>query len=319
YSGNEDVLLKTRLLKLDCHFTWDLKKTDTDLSDLQQRIEDDINLYLEKKVEIKYLFNFLAFTKYLQDLPEEALENLKKAEEICKCNKEACGKMLVVTYGDFAWLYYHMGDYSASQRYLAKLEEVKKQFPPSVLQAAVCGEKGWNFLRYSRKYYEKAKECFQKALDMEPDDSDWNAGYAFTLYRTESDATCAEDSQAIKHLRRALELNPDDARIMALLGLRLFLYQKKSPTVAIKHYREASKLHKDTKDGKKCLDKLKSLAEKCIAENSKDDKAFAILGYVHQMRDEKREAIECYEKALSLDPKNEEYLTALCDVQLSLN
>ncbi|XP_018616353.2 interferon-induced protein with tetratricopeptide repeats 5-like [Scleropages formosus] len=474
-SGKGDISLKTKLLRTDCHFTWGLSKNDIDIGDLQQRIEDDIKYSSEKKAELKYLFSFLAFTKYLQDLPEEALEDLKKAEEdVYKHKKEGYQKMLVATYGDFAWLYYHMGDYSTSQTYLAKLEDIKKQFPPSVLQAAVNGEKGWTFLRCSCKNYEKAKECFRKALEEEPDDGEWNAGYAIALYRTEWDATSAEESQAVKQLRRALELNPEDALIMVLLGLRLcvfkkmreaedlvekaleispddphvtryvakfyrqsgsleksvallkkalekapssaflhhqiaicykimkynlstsggqarnsaetelvhlsvyhletavnlrpsfifaltglaasfaecgdlsraeemfqntaelarakndnlqtvyryygdFLqYQKKSESLAIKQYMEGSKMQADTREGKKCISRLHNLARKRIYRNPEDGEAFGILGYVHRTKDEKREAIECYEKALLLDLENEEYLSALCDLRLSL-
>uniref|UniRef100_A0A8C9RMN3 Interferon-induced protein with tetratricopeptide repeats 5-like n=1 Tax=Scleropages formosus TaxID=113540 RepID=A0A8C9RMN3_SCLFO len=224
---NPDMSLQTKLLQLECHFTWSLKECDADLTDLQNRLEDDCIFYVGEETGTGRLLSFLAFTKYRQNLPEEALEDLKKAEDLVqKDNKKDCEKLLVVTYGDFAWLYYYMGDYSTSWIYIEKLEELKEQFPPSVLQAVVNAEKGWTFLKYSRKCYEKAKECFRKALEEEPDDSEWNAGYAIALYRIEWDVTSAEESQAVKQLRRALELNPGDALIMVLLGLRLCVFKE---------------------------------------------------------------------------------------------
>lgn len=54
------------------------------------------------------------------------------------------------------------------------------------LHPEVFGEKGWTYLKFSRSYYHKAVDCFHKALELQPDDSEWNAGLAIALYRTES-------------------------------------------------------------------------------------------------------------------------------------
>uniref|UniRef100_A0A3B3QWV4 Uncharacterized protein n=1 Tax=Paramormyrops kingsleyae TaxID=1676925 RepID=A0A3B3QWV4_9TELE len=202
--------------------TWGLRKEDTDLSELQNRLENDINFSSADQAGAKHLFSFLAFLKYLQDQPEEALTNLKKAEDHIREHNEECEKMLIVTYGNFAWLFYHLNDHVKSMHYLEKLEDIKQRFPtqsPTAFHAEVYGEMGWTFLMYSRKYNEKAKECFEKALIEHPDNPDWNSGYATALYRVEYESNTTEDSPAGKQLRRALELSPEDPYIMAVFCL----------------------------------------------------------------------------------------------------
>ncbi|KAJ8366163.1 hypothetical protein SKAU_G00149940 [Synaphobranchus kaupii] len=134
-----------------------------------------------------------------------------------------CEKQLIVTYGNFAWVYYHMGEHVQSQTYLDKLEKIKKKFPtesPSALHPEIYGEKGRAFLKFSHQNYEKAKECFEKALELESEEIEWNDGYAVALYHTESDLTSFEESPASKQLRRVLELDPNNAHMMVLLGLK---------------------------------------------------------------------------------------------------
>ncbi|XP_066549563.1 interferon-induced protein with tetratricopeptide repeats 5 [Amia ocellicauda] len=485
YSSAMDVNLersvKTKLLQLECHFTWGLKTGDTDLDDLQDRLHVSTEICLGKEAGTARSYNLLAFTKYLQGFNEEALKNLEKAEELIRNHSgDECEKLLIVTYGDFAWVYYYMAQLTKAQSYLEKLGEIKEKFPtvsPDVLHPATYAEKAWSFLKFSRKHYIEAKECFEKAMEEEPDDSEWNSGYAITLYRLEgfqSTLVSAEDSAALKQLRRALELNPDDRIIMVLLGLKLadykeieeatelvekalemspdephviryvakfyrqqgtvdksiellqralektpnsaflhhqialsykrkksnlikscgrardaeinelhrlcifhlektimqkpsfiyaiidlanlyaqsrdipkaeelfhkifpiakaknecvqslhlsygdfLFYHKRKESLAIKHYTEGSKLDQRTLDWERCLDKLSAIAEKNISRNSQKGEAFGILGFVHKMKNEKKHAVDCYEKALLCDSGNEDYLSALCDLRLSL-
>ncbi|KAK6329382.1 hypothetical protein J4Q44_G00013600 [Coregonus suidteri] len=222
--------IRTKLLQLECRFTWDLKEDDMDTDNLQTRLKDQIELGLGKKAGIARTFSILAYIKYLKGYPEEAMANLLKAEELTREHHgEDCEKHLIVTYGDLSWLHYHVGDYVKCQSYLEKLEEMKEKFPTSstsVLHPEVYGEKGWTFLKFSYKYYDKALECFKKALELEPEESEWNAGYAIALYRTEKELSSVDDSPAIKQLRRAIEMNPQDAVPMVLLGLKLAIYKR---------------------------------------------------------------------------------------------
>ncbi|XP_029484875.1 interferon-induced protein with tetratricopeptide repeats 5-like [Oncorhynchus nerka] len=219
----------TKLLQLECRFTWDLRQDDMDIDNLQTRLKDQIELGLGKEAGVARTFSNLAYIKYLKGYPEEAMANLLKAEELTReYHGEDCEKHLIVPYGDLSWLHYHVGDYIKCQSYLEKLEEMKEKFPTSstsVLHPEVYGEKGWTFLKFSYKYYDKALECFKKALELEFEESESNAGYAIALYRTEKELSSVNDSPAIKQLRRAIEINPQDAVLMVLLGLKLAVYK----------------------------------------------------------------------------------------------
>ncbi|KAJ8366192.1 hypothetical protein SKAU_G00150230 [Synaphobranchus kaupii] len=177
-----------------------------------------------KERNIGWSYSNQAFTKYMQGHLEEARDDLAKAEQhIREQHGDNCEKQLIVIYGDFAWLYYHMGEHVQSQTYLDKLEKIKEKVPtesPSALHPEIYGEKRRAFLKISDQYYEKAKECFEKALELEPDMIEWNNGYAVALYRTEYNRTSFEESPASKQLRRVLELDPNNAYMMVLLGLK---------------------------------------------------------------------------------------------------
>ncbi|XP_010893895.2 interferon-induced protein with tetratricopeptide repeats 10 [Esox lucius] len=478
-SSFQNSALKTKLLQIECRFTWDLTKDDTDIDNLQTRLNDQLELGIGKEVGAARTFSFLAYIKYLKGYPEEAMADLLKAEELTRLH---CGedfeKHLMVIYGDLAWLQYHVGDYIKSQSYLDKLAKIKDKFPTastSLLRPEIYGEKGWTFLKYSYKHYDKALECFKKAVEMEPNDSELNAGYAITLYRTETELSSVDDSAAIKQLRRAIEINPQDAVLMVLLGLKLADYKRfgeaeklvedaleispdcphvtryvgkflrkqghldksidmlkralkrtsQSPIIhhqlalcykrkknslykrgsfcdrqaeiqqlkrqciyhlekatslkpsffyalaelallygedneitkaeklfketferaklkndslqvlqlyygqfqqhcnkceplAIKHYTEGAELQKDTAEGKRCVQQLQAIAEKRASQDPEDSEACGILGFVYKMKGEKQKAVEFYDKALVCDMDNDKYLSALCELRLSL-
>ncbi|XP_030630939.1 interferon-induced protein with tetratricopeptide repeats 5-like [Chanos chanos] len=229
-SATQDRYFKTKLLQLECHFTWALRKDDADLTDVLNRLEEQIELDLGKKAGVARSYNLIAFVKYLLGSSQEALTYLQKSVELTKDYRgEDSERHLIVTYGDLAWLHYHTGDYTQCESYLGKLKDIREKFPTkstSVHYPEVLGEKGWTFLKFSQKHYDKAKECFKKALEQEPDESEWNAGYAIALYRTETENSSPEESATIQQLRRAIETNQDDAVLKVFLALRLSVYKK---------------------------------------------------------------------------------------------
>ncbi|XP_060794840.1 interferon-induced protein with tetratricopeptide repeats 5-like [Neoarius graeffei] len=230
-SSTQDTIFKTRLLQLECHFTWALNKNDVDLTDLLIRLEEQINLDLGGETGAARTHSYMGFVKFLLGSNTEALSNFERSVELTKSCGNDCDKLLVVAYGDLAWLYYHMGNFTECESYLNKLSEIKTKYP-SVPYAEVLGEKGWTSLKFSQKYYERAKECFKKALELEAEDPEWNAGLAIALYRLEyilqnsvvSTETSTENST--DQLRRAIAMNPDDDVLKVLLALRLTVDKK---------------------------------------------------------------------------------------------
>ncbi|NXM36697.1 IFIT5 protein, partial [Oxyruncus cristatus] len=217
--------LKTSLLQLQCHFTWTLLKQDVDLDSLEETIVDHIKFFIESNFTY---YNLLSYIHHLKNSNEKALRNLQKAEEIVKkCHPDEIDRRSLVTWGNYAWIYYHMERYEEAQTYVSKVENSCKKLsstPDGKMQLPeVYAEQGWALLSFGEKYFERAKNCFENALKDEPNNPDFNAGYATTLYRLEDFAfRCGEDtSPSIEALKQAVELNPEDTCVTALLALKL--------------------------------------------------------------------------------------------------
>ncbi|GCB75985.1 hypothetical protein scyTo_0015404 [Scyliorhinus torazame] len=184
--------------QLQCHFTWGPQKENIDLDDMKQRLEDSIQTNV--KYQARY-YNHLAFVNCLQGNCEEAIQNLKEAKKILRENhEEEFDKRIIITYGNCAWVYYHMGQLTEAQSYLDKLETICKQFPDASRYTAmipeVYGGKGCSLLKSAAQYYEDEKECFKKALEKDPDNVEWNVGYAIVLSRLKTFSGTPEKCEA---------------------------------------------------------------------------------------------------------------------------
>ncbi len=227
FSSIQDSL-KSKLDQLECHFTWDIKKEDLVLIDILNRLEEQVKMRLGREKGVARTHCSLGYVKFLLGRKEEVLTHLIQSETLIKENLGLnSDKTLIVTYGNFAWINYHMKNYTESESYLMKLQKINETFSaePSSLPE-VLGEKGWAYLKFSHKYYDKAAEVFQKAVELDPENSEWNAGYAKALFRTEAGSLCTVDSPAIKQLRQTMDIDPDDDASRVLLGVKLLLCSK---------------------------------------------------------------------------------------------
>ncbi|XP_069467348.1 interferon-induced protein with tetratricopeptide repeats 5-like isoform X2 [Ambystoma mexicanum] len=480
--------LNQSLLQMECHFTWGLLRDDTNLDDLEDRMYEQIEFGITENKSMVY--NLLAYAKHLKGNNAEAIESLQKAAHfIQKNHTDDQDRKSIVTYGNFSWVYYHLNQLDDAHTYITKVEDACKAlsspFRYKVQLSEIYGEQGWSCLKFAGRYYEKAKDCFQKALELEPDEPEWNYGYAIAEYRLYGffkQKTTESDGEILELLRRAVKLNPRETVVMSLLSLKLqemkqyeeaeqymnealektpdlpyllryaakfyrkkgspdeslkllkrainltptsgilhhqiglcyreklnqmkknekysklsypprssnvekeelirnaiyhfelvvekkpmFIYaytdlanmyveanqyekaeetftkvlamanltpqesqqvnlnygryleyHKKSETEAIRHYKRGLMIKDANYERHMCKVCLKRLAEKMLQRNARNATAFGALGYMHQLDGEKMEAIECYEKALQLEPDNEEYLSGLCDMRLSI-
>ncbi|XP_064173871.1 interferon-induced protein with tetratricopeptide repeats 8 [Anguilla rostrata] len=215
--------LRSDMEKLECHFTWGLSAEEADLNLLEVKFWDIVSLPQDTEYNLKgRTYDHLAYVKHLQGFNQEALGCLAKAEEENVDNAKHC----IVTYGNFAWLHHLMGDDPKAQMYLQKLEGINKSVqthPLAALPREVLGEKAWSLLKFSKNHYEKAKECFYEALQKEPDDKEWNTGYAFALFRWNGSRIMRGEaswsgSGSVKQLEKALALDPDNGMIMVYLA-----------------------------------------------------------------------------------------------------
>ncbi|XP_078499000.1 interferon-induced protein with tetratricopeptide repeats 5-like [Lissotriton helveticus] len=235
--------LKTSLLQMDCHFTWGLLKNDTDLDDLEDRLYDQIEFGVTKHKSM--IYNLLAFVKHLKGKNEEAIESLEKAADcIQKNHSEDFAIKSIVTFGNFSWVYYHMNQLDNAQSYVDKVEDACRKlsspFHFKVQLADVYGEQGWSCLKFAGRYYQNAQDCFEKALKMEPEEPEWNSGYATAVYRLQGffmKTDPADGAKCVELLRHAVKLNPRDTVVMALLSLKL--QDMKQEEEAEKYMKEA--------------------------------------------------------------------------------
>ncbi|XP_022540286.2 interferon-induced protein with tetratricopeptide repeats 8 [Astyanax mexicanus] len=229
------------LNRLECHFTWNLHKEDVDLNFQEIKFTESLSVENQDRENftLKYL-NFLAYIKHLQGFNDKALEYLEKAKEI---------SVSIVTYGNLAWLHHHMANDAQVRVYLEKLMEISGAVSDPAeaeLIREVKSQKAWSLLWFSKKHYSRAKECFQEALQQEPKDKEWNTGYAFSLFNLEGleireDMRVPfEESSAVAQLKKALNLDPDNAMIHVYLGLKC--NKNKRNAEAWVHMRKALKM-----------------------------------------------------------------------------
>ncbi|NXQ22062.1 IFIT5 protein, partial [Peucedramus taeniatus] len=217
--------LKASLLQLECHFTWALLKKHVSLEALEETIYDHIKFLVEYEIRD---YNLLSYVNHLKNSNEEGLRNLKKAEEaIQKRHPDEIARRSFVTWGNYAWIYYHMERYEEAQIYVSKVEDSCKKLSSTAHRKIpfpeIYAEKGWTLLRFGRNYFERAKNCFENALESEPNNPDFSAGYATAMYRLEGEAQRhgGEVRPCLQALKRAVELNPRDTTVVALFALEL--------------------------------------------------------------------------------------------------
>ncbi|XP_044516134.1 interferon-induced protein with tetratricopeptide repeats 5-like [Gracilinanus agilis] len=218
--------LKYFLLKLECHFTWNLQKEDIEVPYTEERIDDQLE-YLTIKSKVS-LFNLLAYVKHLNGQNKEALESLKNAEgSIQQDYADQMEKRSIVTWGNYAWIYYHMDRLPEAQTYLDKVEasckKLSSAFQYKVDLPEIDCEKGWSLLKFGGRYYERAKACFEKALQSDPEHPEFNTGFAIVMYRMDDFHKDGTDSKSLSlsPLKKALSLDPESTFLKVLLALKL--------------------------------------------------------------------------------------------------
>ncbi|KAM4607792.1 interferon-induced protein with tetratricopeptide repeats 8 [Polymixia lowei] len=229
-----ESILENKLQNLECHFTWGLNQEDADLNLLEVKLCETLDAVQQEGSEgnlERHSFNLLAYTKHLRGDNNGAMTYLEKVEKQNKDNENFC----VVIYGNLAWLLHHEGDDMKSMAYINKIDKIQQTSPPasiSVLPREIYSEKAWSFLRFSKKHYKRAMEYFSDAVEREPEDKEWNLGYAFSLFRLEGLETredkrlSYENSPAVRQLKKALVLNPESAIIQVYLGLKCYKNQR---------------------------------------------------------------------------------------------
>ncbi|GAB1302346.1 Ifit2 protein [Apodemus speciosus] len=211
--------LESSLRQLKCHFTWNLMAKDESLDDFEDRV---FNKDEFQNREFKAtMCNILAYVKHRRGLNEEALKCLGEAEDfIRQQHPDRVEIRSLVTWGNYAWVHYHMGQLSKAQAYLDKVKQVCKKFssPYRIENPVLDCEEGWARLKCTKNQNERVKVCFEKALEKDPKNPEFTSGWAIANFRLD-DWPARNDY--MDSLKQAVTLSPDNTYIKVLLALKL--------------------------------------------------------------------------------------------------
>ncbi|CAO2585251.1 Interferon-induced protein with tetratricopeptide repeats 3, partial [Lemmus lemmus] len=222
--------LESRLQQLKCHFTWNLIERDESLDDFEDRVINKVEL--QNSVCKATMCNILAYVKHLRGQNEAALKCLEDAEHfIQQQHPDQVEIRSLVTWGNYAWIYYHMGQLSKAEAYLDKVRGVCEKFssPYRIESPEPDCEEGWARLKCTQHQNERVKVYFEKALEKDPKNPEFTSGWAMAIYRL--DYWPLEDTPekqfSADALKQALELNSNNQYVKALLALKLQVMGKK--------------------------------------------------------------------------------------------
>ncbi|XP_026581950.1 interferon-induced protein with tetratricopeptide repeats 5-like, partial [Pseudonaja textilis] len=95
-------------------------------------------------------------------------------------------RQALLVYGNYAWIYYHLTDYDKVDLYLAQIRQICRDLsspePYSAPIPEVYAQKGWSLLAMGFRNGHLAKECFQKALELQESSVELQEGLAFSAF-----------------------------------------------------------------------------------------------------------------------------------------
>ncbi|KAM4617722.1 interferon-induced protein with tetratricopeptide repeats 5-like [Discoglossus pictus] len=202
--------LQDRLNQLECQFTWDNEEGE---------YINRNHILLTLEVKIKHttyqnhstLYNLKACLLQHQQRSVEALQCLREAEELVSRDDANFPKRILATYGNYAWIYYHLDNFQEVETYLAKIKRIclalRSGSDYSTETAEMYTEQGWSLLAKGLSNGSQAKRCFTKALETYPDDNNLRDGLAYSYYG------CAKHyneniHDAISHLQEIVRRDP---------------------------------------------------------------------------------------------------------------
>ncbi|XP_018418341.1 PREDICTED: interferon-induced protein with tetratricopeptide repeats 1-like [Nanorana parkeri] len=254
--------------------------------------EKDID-YVEERLNYQVVFlpdaynhrkyNILAYLKHLKGDHDEALLQLQKAESgiPASSTSEDTDVKRVVMYGNFAWVYYHQNQVDKGFTYAEKVQTILQKYESPAMQKTllldIYGEQGWTYMSFTGNYYQRAAECFEKALELDPEDPELNSGYALAVYRMEGFAFLSKPSyKSVPLLERAVQFNPSDTVVKVLLALKY---------LDLKNYRQAT-----------------MLIEQALLEQPENPYVLRYVAMFYKRSGNTVKAIEVFKKVDSLTP-----------------
>uniref|UniRef100_A0A8B9S5N1 Uncharacterized protein n=1 Tax=Apteryx owenii TaxID=8824 RepID=A0A8B9S5N1_APTOW len=215
--GNEQ--LQEKLDALQCHFTWDLGVIGhVEPAPVLQKLAVEIK-HTPHQNQVA-LLGLQAYLYQQKGQKREALQSLEEAEEHLKQDEsDAFSARSLVIYGNYAWIHYLQDSYTEAERYLDRIQELYPTPWDAVMIQYIQAQKGWSLLSIRARNGERARECFELALMLEPGNKHFQAGLGLALYASWIYFWYPDFAKkAIIQLERTVLEQPDNYRAKVFLA-----------------------------------------------------------------------------------------------------
>eukprot|EP00064_Thunnus_orientalis_P025316 superscaffoldBa00012481_g25670 len=212
--------LEAKLKALQCHFTWDIHRSEYKLFLLRDKLEDIGSD--EENSWLGHIYNLQGYIRYQLGFTEDARRFFSRATEAFRQMRNTDsddGPWLVVNYGDLAWLHHHLGEEEESQTYLSKVDALLKEYPsPSQdeLHPEIYAEKAWTLMNFGKDKKLLAADYFQRAIRMKPDVVEWHTSCVIALVNASKHHNKPLDEDIFEKMKIAKEHDPENLYLAAL-------------------------------------------------------------------------------------------------------
>uniref|UniRef100_A0A8C3KLY5 Uncharacterized protein n=1 Tax=Calidris pygmaea TaxID=425635 RepID=A0A8C3KLY5_9CHAR len=212
-SGSNPEQLKANLDALQCHFTWHLGVIGhAEPTYALQKLAVEIRHTAHQNQTA--LLGLQAYLYQLNHQSREALQSLRDAEEHERQDEQqasAAGSLII--YGNYAWIHYLQGSYREAESYLERIQQLCPTPWDARLVSHIQAQKGWSLLAIRARNGERARECFEVALMLEPANTYFHAGLGLALYSSWSYFWYPDIARkAITQLERTILEQPNNYR-----------------------------------------------------------------------------------------------------------
>ncbi|XP_062280859.1 interferon-induced protein with tetratricopeptide repeats 1-like [Scomber scombrus] len=279
-AAKSQTTLKANLGALQCHFTWDLDPSRSELFRFRDMLEDIVTE--EGNSWLGHIYNLQGYIHYRLGFTEDARCFFSKAAEAFRQMRRSDeGPWLVVNYGNLAWWHHQLGEQAESQTYLSKVDTLLKQYPsPSEeeLHPEIYAEKAWTLMKFGKDKTQMAVDYFQRAIRMQPDMVEWHTSYVIILENIYGHGDRLLEENILEKMKIAKENDPDNLYLAAL-------------------YLKAC-----AKTGRKIEDEARELAEKVLRKPLGRYSGIRPLLTLYRIYVSEDEAVDLAEEALERQP-----------------
>jgi tetratricopeptide (TPR) repeat protein len=246
-----------------------------------------------------YVYKYRSSNVQDKDLLDKSLNHFHKSVEI---NKDDA-----LAYAGLGDIYLHLGDWKEA---IENYKNVMKRSPKDI---SSINNMGYAYLKMQD--YGKALECFNQAFTINPKNS------LSLKYMGDYFSQLGKYDDAINYYQKSLDIDPRDAATSYSLGIAYIV--KGQPDLALRFFIDATTIDPEnflyqselgllyTRLNPPQWDNARVALKKAIELNSNDDLSYLGLGDVLLGMGLFTQALENYQKALSLNPENPEHSAAL--------